>query len=1315
LKNPDVSLTQFTADSLDITTAMNTDGSAAVNDSLQDHDALLEVSHRFRGDDPRLLSKAVPRRMIPAHHENSEESTPTTTGNFEGCLEMGIIDYALIVGPTVTLISAPTHRIHNGTFERIVIDKGSLAGDAVSPLSGVEHVSSPSANSGLFSPDGFQYITNNEMKIWDRIPLDDLEDLELPGKIEWFACPEGSITVASYRRLGFCLFSLLSNFEMLFRPDHFFRRFVLNAGGDSCEIYGLSLNLFLKVYDPFRSSAGADENRVSPKYYVSHDSEDALQMESIPLSRNIGSDNETVHPVRSSDSTDQLRSPVVTQPLWTVCTVCLVSRVPFFEELTKCLEFAYQSTILREVERWEKERDKQCQKELFSGALNLKHFPLSSINPDMTSVKQNAENENVEVNAEQDAGQIEERENISNKIDQPVSSRFFSNTSQKTDSAVSSNLNFLPVDIAPFGHINPPHHSYHCYSFPFPNCRLLLDKLIAFLFLECPKPIARLLSVSLQLSSSAFSAERVENEKETDDKCQTLGRKSSASSSEKISFIAQNPEFLPDPSNRLSFILLCFGPRVMLDILTCLLSESRMIFFSNDLNKLSLICEGFRVLIYPLAWTHVYLPIVPLQLLNLVEAPVPFLLGTHSENICHINLHNLNEIILIDCDNGLIMENNNSSATQNMSTPVKLPEKEDRWLMLSLKEVYNILTMSNSSKGGSSAVLGYKWKEINNVDLIIQLLVFDVVYRLLRYIPDCLFYLSSSCPVFNRPLFIMEYTSEDYKKTLENLSITNAFHVLTENVYSNSRRFYLFCLRTLEEEENSDIALVEEYNDSNEDHGLTMASPMKSPLTGETVGSADRSSVGVAADSAKSLEDNGESTSLTLSFLSSPGMTSLEANDSSPIGLDGASKVYSRTQADDTNKTNFDRPELVRSLSKGTGGAYKFTQPQSLLKKLSQNNVLNSVFDSPVGNGSKDGSFSLGRNSSGRLSRTGSGVKKNFNLLQSKPSFHRMENSPIFRKESSRDFSGSLFISPFAGLLPEWIIEAPCVLDRKLKDKSTHYVLFLVEQRMKYFKKLICEYMRKNKCTITEVPSGVLSKSDDEDSLVQSFNDDDFSSFFFSSTTFSSQVPYNLRLTTEVTTCDTLAGYEMSVVKPDCKGIGFHVLDSCTDENDEKERGGEQAISNDSVKMTSLEKTESLGSTEKGAPPSIPKIMEVNDHILSDGINSALSSPISPGKTGLRLMNPEKELLLFDTQLIGEAQSSSEAWTVPRLADQFSFSPEQFIIVLKECPYSLLYEEKKSRAFNADSENVVNVGPRKSVIMSKSTVVSVLFVAPYLL
>ena len=50
----------------------------------------------------------------------------------------------------------------------------------------------------------------------------------------------------------------------------------------------------------------------------------------------------------------------------------------------------------------------------------------------------------------------------------------------------------------------------------------------------------------------------------------------------------------------------------------------------TDLSLLPAVCESLRALLYPLKWTHVFLPVVPAPLLDLVQAPVPYLLGTHT-------------------------------------------------------------------------------------------------------------------------------------------------------------------------------------------------------------------------------------------------------------------------------------------------------------------------------------------------------------------------------------------------------------------------------------------------------------------------------------------------------------------------------------------------------------------------------------------------------------------------------------------------------------------------------------------------------------
>ena len=61
-------------------------------------------------------------------------------------------------------------------------------------------------------------------------------------------------------------------------------------------------------------------------------------------------------------------------------------------------------------------------------------------------------------------------------------------------------------------------------------------------------------------------------------------------------------------------------------------------------------CEGIRALLYPLSWTHVFLPVVPAPLLDLVQAPVPFLLGTHTDWLGLIPPESLQDVLVVDVD-----------------------------------------------------------------------------------------------------------------------------------------------------------------------------------------------------------------------------------------------------------------------------------------------------------------------------------------------------------------------------------------------------------------------------------------------------------------------------------------------------------------------------------------------------------------------------------------------------------------------------------------------------------------------------------------
>ncbi|CAM9544840.1 unnamed protein product [Lampetra planeri] len=70
----------------------------------------------------------------------------------------------------------------------------------------------------------------------------------------------------------------------------------------------------------------------------------------------------------------------------------------------------------------------------------------------------------------------------------------------------------------------------------------------------------------------------------------------------------------------------------VLQLFTCALLEIQILLYSNDYQQLMLVAECVTALLFPFAWQHVYVPILPASLLYFLEAPVPYLMGLHAES-----------------------------------------------------------------------------------------------------------------------------------------------------------------------------------------------------------------------------------------------------------------------------------------------------------------------------------------------------------------------------------------------------------------------------------------------------------------------------------------------------------------------------------------------------------------------------------------------------------------------------------------------------------------------------------------------------------
>ena len=59
--------------------------------------------------------------------------------------------------------------------------------------------------------------------------------------------------------------------------------------------------------------------------------------------------------------------------------------------------------------------------------------------------------------------------------------------------------------------------------------------------------------------------------------------------------------------------------------------SQRILLHSTSYETLTGACEALVSLLFPFVWPHIYIPMLPLQLLEYLQAPVPFIMGIHTD------------------------------------------------------------------------------------------------------------------------------------------------------------------------------------------------------------------------------------------------------------------------------------------------------------------------------------------------------------------------------------------------------------------------------------------------------------------------------------------------------------------------------------------------------------------------------------------------------------------------------------------------------------------------------------------------------------
>lgn len=92
----------------------------------------------------------------------------------------------------------------------------------------------------------------------------------------------------------------------------------------------------------------------------------------------------------------------------------------------------------------------------------------------------------------------------------------------------------------------------------------------------------------------------------------------------------------------------------MIAVFAAMLAERRIIFKSQRLDRLSSSVQAAHAFLYPMVWQHIFIPILPLKMKEILCAPMPYLIGV-PEAVLETVLFDSDYLNILVSDNDLLM------------------------------------------------------------------------------------------------------------------------------------------------------------------------------------------------------------------------------------------------------------------------------------------------------------------------------------------------------------------------------------------------------------------------------------------------------------------------------------------------------------------------------------------------------------------------------------------------------------------------------------------------------------------------------------
>ena len=115
-------------------------------------------------------------------------------------------------------------------------------------------------------------------------------------------------------------------------------------------------------------------------------------------------------------------------------------------------------------------------------------------------------------------------------------------------------------------------------------------------------------------------------------------------------------------------LLECLDLDNILHVWYCLLLERKVLVVSSQHSLLTVACEIFNSLLFPLQWSHLFVPLLPRILSPMLDAPVPYLCGVTRDNWIHVQPFVNEETVVVDLDRNSVMFGQHTPALPSVPT-----------------------------------------------------------------------------------------------------------------------------------------------------------------------------------------------------------------------------------------------------------------------------------------------------------------------------------------------------------------------------------------------------------------------------------------------------------------------------------------------------------------------------------------------------------------------------------------------------------------------------------------------------------------------